>query len=94
MPRYDYYCSQCDDTMELVHSISACDEYHECPSCGCRLTRLVSALHVEGSYVYPFDLWNIRLPNGQHSITVNNKWEHKKILGERGFTSPFFSVGG
>jgi len=101
MPRYDYKCEKCGYIAEVTHPISSCDD----PSiiycqrgrdeCHGIMTRLISAPHVEGSAVYPFNLWNIRTDkNGPGYVTINNKTEHKKVLADRGFSSPFFSVGG
>lgn len=94
MPRYDYKCGDCSLVKEIVHSIEDCDKASVWCTCGSQMHRAISASHIEGSLVYPFELWNIRLPKGQEFMTINNKAEHKRVLAERGFRSPFFSVGG
>lgn len=97
MPRYDYKCDVCGDEVEYTHSITKCDNIRICLFCRKGvMKRLISSTQlVEGSLMYPFNLWNIRTnKNGPGYITVNNKTEHKKLLASRGLDSPSFHVGG
>lgn len=93
MPEYHYFC-ECGYEVDLHHSINRCDENVLCIKCNKNMKRHIYAAHVEGRDVYPFRLWNVRLPNGARDIEVRNKAEHKKILSKKGFDSPFFHVGG
>lgn len=95
MPRYDYVCT-CDYAVELTHSISTCDIPKLC-RCGKRMRRKVTAPHVEGSFIYPFKLTNIRMPKEQRKrggIEILNKAEHKRVMKEHNCDTPFLHVGG
>ncbi len=88
MPRYDYNCEGCGEIIEVIHSITECDRSRSCNKCGVEITRMLSAPHVEGSSIYPFKLWNAKMPEGQYSIELKNKSEHKKFLKNRDLDSP------
>jgi len=95
MPVYDYKCNRCGIEHIRVHSIKECDEKLQlCDECMNPMRRMISAPFIEGSSLYPFELWNIRTPDGKESMTIHDKAHHKKVLGDKGFTTPFFSVGG
>lgn len=93
MPRYDYTCEQCKKTIEVIHPIRDCTKKRKC-SCGGQLSREVNAPHVEGSLIYPFKLWNIKLPPGKFSVEVRNKAEHQAILKRNKLESPAITKWG
>lgn len=94
VPRYDYRCTCCAEEVELVHTIPECAIPRVCKKCGGTLERVVSLVHVEGSSVYPFKFWNVRLPDGKFSTEVTNKYEHRKILEGRNLASPAITTHG
>lgn len=96
MPRYDYECGECGSIVEKIHSIPDCDVVHTCDVCYNRLRRLVQKQHLEGSYVFPFNLWNIRYDKSKYpkGIPIHNKSEFRKLLASRGLDSPYLHVGG
>jgi putative FmdB family regulatory protein len=88
VPRYDYACESCGFVGEIIHPISECDTEYRCHECGGILKRMINAPHVEGSSIYPLQFWNAKLPNGQYSVELKNKAEHKKFLASRGLEGP------
>lgn len=94
VPRYDYKCPICESIVEETHSIVDCCLPHLCVRCGCEMHRQIGIVHIEGSLIYPFNLWNIRLPKGQKHITIENKQQHKRVLAGRGLDAPALHVGG
>lgn len=94
MARYDYRCPTCGCVTELTHPIADCALPRLCVLCCCAMERLINKPHIGGSLIYPFNLWNIRLPKGQKHITIENKQHHKQVLAERGLDAPALHVGG
>ncbi len=94
MPRYNYFCKHCESGIIIVHTISECDQEHKCTDCGHLMNREIEAPHIEGSNIYPFNLWNLPLPNGQEEITVHNKDEHKALMKKYDCDTPYLHVGG
>ena len=43
MPTYDYECDSCKHSVEQVHRINENPPKTECPCCGGKLTKLISA---------------------------------------------------
>jgi putative FmdB family regulatory protein len=41
MPTYDYYCKECDNIEEVIHSIKNTSA-QKCSKCGCRMKRQIS----------------------------------------------------
>ncbi len=46
MPIYEYYCLSCDDTFELLTSLSDAAKKKPCPECGRKAPRTVSAFAI------------------------------------------------
>lgn len=87
MPRYDYVCPECGFFEEVSHSIKQCDEDRQCSVCTKGMVRKMNAPYIEGSF-YPFKFWNAKMPDGQFSVELNNKTEHREFLARRGLDSP------
>lgn len=94
MPRYDYFCANCEKTVEIIHSIKECDLPRYCFKCFLPLERQVAILHIEGSLIYPLWLDNLEDTADPRGLYIEDKVAHKKALGKWGLTSPAFMVGG
>jgi len=43
MPIYEYTCAKCGKSFELLRSMNKCNENADCPDCGVKATRKISA---------------------------------------------------
>jgi len=76
MPIYEYKCSKCGHTFELIQKFSD-DPVSTCPVCGGKVERLVSApaIQFKGSGWYITDYAHKNSPSKSPAITNTEKKE-------------------
>jgi putative FmdB family regulatory protein len=66
MPLYEYQCTSCGETVEVIQAMSD-PLYAHCPKCGGEMRKLISspAIHFKGSGFYKTDYASTPVPQSE-----------------------------